>query len=346
MSSQNIDPLAGFWYVAALSEELNQHTVLSRRILDRALVLYRDNGGKPVVAYDRCLHRCGKLSAGGKTANGRLVCPYHGWQYGTQGRLESIPSEGGQEAADARNLKLGTVAVQETEGFIYVCLSVSHQTPPPFSMPGWNDQRIKRVRLVNDFENSVTNCVENFVDVPHTATVHARIFRDAKGDAITANVTAQNGVVSVDYAGERSNLGAFAWAINPRGLPVSHQDYFHAPNITHVCYGIGKSRFLITSQCTPVRHGLTRVYTELAWEFGWLTPFAGPFVRRQAQAVIAQDQAVLKDQWQVINERPGGFLESPADVIHLYIHEIRAAVESGQDLASLPTHRTEIRFWV
>jgi phenylpropionate dioxygenase-like ring-hydroxylating dioxygenase large terminal subunit len=193
--------------------------------------------------------------------------------------------------------------------------------------------------------------VENFVDVPHTAYVHPGVFRTPRAEPITAAITREKGEVRVEYFGERSNLGWFARVLNPRSRAVRHIDRFIAPNITHVRYEIGRSILLITSQAVPETATRTRVHTELAWRLGPLTPFAGPFVRVQGQRVIDQDKRVLRDQMDVLADRPTPanewpFIDTQADLIHAHIHALRAAIERGDDPAALPPERANIEFWV
>ncbi|MBL8551696.1 MAG: Rieske 2Fe-2S domain-containing protein [Hyphomonadaceae bacterium] len=330
---------AHYWMVAAESRALHAGAVIGRRICNVALVLYRDPDGTPIAAPDRCLHRCGKLSAG-TARRGVLKCPYHGWAYGAGGRVVAIPSE---DAAGP--FRLPVYETCERDGYVYVRLDRGVESAP-FAMPHYRARGFGRVRLVNVFENTVTNCAENFVDVPHTVSVHPGIFRQARAEKINATVAVERGEVRVEYFGERTNLGWFAFALNPRGLPVRHIDRFIAPNITHVRYEIGRSVFLITSQSVPETATRTRVHTELAWRLGALTPFAAPFVRIQGQRVIDQDKRVLADQMDVIADRPGPFIDTSADLIHAHIHALRAAVEAGEDPAALPSQRSNIEFYV
>lgn len=335
-----------YWYVAAESAEVSLRSVVAARILDHALVLFRDRQGDAVALRDRCLHRCGKLSSGRMIEAGRLACPYHGWVYDGSGRIVSIPAEGGADAAAARNLRVPSLRTCERDGYIYVCLKPDALTGEPFAYPWRSDRRFASVRLKNVFLNDVTNCVENFVDVPHTASVHPGIFRRAKGELIHADVTVKDGSVSVDYKGERRNLGTFAWLLNSRGLDINHRDCFLAPNVTHVRYEVGAFSFYITSQSTPVSTAETLVYTELAYDFGWLTPVAGAVVRRQGQRVIDQDRRVLADQMEVLKDRPAAFTHTAPDIIHKFIHEIRDAVLAGRDPRAVPERRAHVSFLV
>ena len=71
---------ADFWYIVALSEQLQPNKVLPRTVLGEWLAIFRGEDGQPVALRDRCLHRNSRLSSG-NICNGALQCPYHGWVY-------------------------------------------------------------------------------------------------------------------------------------------------------------------------------------------------------------------------------------------------------------------------
>jgi len=292
------------------------------------------------------LHRCGKLSKGRIIDPGTLQCPYHGWRYDGAGRVVSIPSEGGEAAARNRRLRSPPIASAERDGFVHACLEPDDGAREPFAMPHFADPDWRRVRLQNRFANTVTNCVENFIDIPHTVFVHPKIFRRTERRQLIARIRRRGDVVEVDYDGEERNLGSFSWFLNPRRHPVRHRDSFFAPNVTHVRYDIGDKTLFITSHSVPVDDRQTLVYTDLTWRFGLWTPFVGSLVRRQARKVIDQDIQVLNDQMDVLRCSGPGFLDTPADRIHALVTEIREAIGDGRDPSQLPEREFAIEFYI
>src|SRR4051812_46651236 len=95
--------LVNHWYIACLSGELKSAPI-RRVIYERAYVLFRDESGKPGCLPDRCLHRAAQLSEG-TCEKGRLVCPYHGWNYDTAGNVVAIPSEGPCDVAPGSRVR-------------------------------------------------------------------------------------------------------------------------------------------------------------------------------------------------------------------------------------------------
>lgn len=80
------------WYVAATSDEVTR-TPLSRKLLDKPVLLYRQEDGTPVALFDRCPHRGYPLSAG-KLVGNNIQCGYHGLEFGPDGSCQHIPSGG------------------------------------------------------------------------------------------------------------------------------------------------------------------------------------------------------------------------------------------------------------
>src|SRR5690606_1143377 len=167
---------ADFWYVVEEARNLRRGQVIGRRVLGEWLAVFRDASGKACAMKDRCLHRSAQLSRG-SAKGGQLTCPYHGWTYDGDGRVTRIPS------LRPAPKKLGnrcapTFETREQDGYVYVRLA---QAPEhrfePFAMPKYGAPGYKTLRLQNRFANNVTNCAENFVDIPHTAFVHEKIFR-------------------------------------------------------------------------------------------------------------------------------------------------------------------------
>lgn len=335
-----------YWYILCQSSELKKDEPMSKTILDEWVVVFRDENNNPKAFQDRCIHRNFQLSKG-QVKNGCLKCPYHGWTFDKEGTVVDIPSEG-ENFKIAKSRKVKTFEVMEKDDFIYVRLE-SHPTidTEPFSFPKYKEKGYKTIRLFNKFENNVTNCAENYVDVPHTVFVHDKIFRVPKQERIDAVVERQDGVVKIEYKNEKDNFGWFSWFLNPSREPIYHADYFHSPNVTSVVYKFGsKKEFYISSHCIPINDQVTHVYTDLTFNFGLWNLIAGPMVKYQGQAVIDQDIVVLNNQMKTIKKYGTDFQNSRADIVHVLIESLREEIEKGKDPMALPYKKHEFEFWV
>ncbi len=338
-----------FWYVVAQSAELGPKTVLRRKVLGEWMAVFRGDGGHPAALRDRCMHRNAPLSKG-MVNDGLLQCPYHGWVYDGAGTVVAVPAEGEKFKASKRRCAV-SYPVIERDGFVYARLDKdAPEDIQPYSMPHWGERGWKHVRLVNRFRNNVTNCAENFIDVPHTVYVHDKIFRVQRSQKVDATIRRTNGSVQVEYHGETSNLGWFSWFLNPKGSPIEHRDNFYMPNVTEVEYTFSENRRLyIISQTVPEEDHECVVYTSLTYDFGpfsqWpLSEIAGRILGWQGQKVIDQDIDALHDQMDVIGKYGEAFNNTAADAIHVLVESIRDELLAGRDPRALPEKSRQHQF--
>src|SRR3954467_4044566 len=74
------------WHAVVRSVDVSDRP-LPVTLCGEELVVWRGGDGAAHAAPDLCPHRQALLS-GGTIVDGRLQCPYHGWQFGSEGRCE------------------------------------------------------------------------------------------------------------------------------------------------------------------------------------------------------------------------------------------------------------------
>jgi phenylpropionate dioxygenase-like ring-hydroxylating dioxygenase large terminal subunit len=103
---------------AALAEA---GSYVARDIAGAALVAVRGEDAQVAVFRNACRHRGMRLADGSGCAKA-LVCPYHGWSYGLDGRLRHIPHAAGFPGLDSNAHGLVPVAAEERGGLVFVTL--------------------------------------------------------------------------------------------------------------------------------------------------------------------------------------------------------------------------------
>jgi nitrite reductase/ring-hydroxylating ferredoxin subunit len=78
------------WYVFCASRELG-HKPLARKALGRELVAFRTPGGRVGVLLGQCVHMGARL-AEGQVVGECLRCPFHHWEFDSDGRCWRIPA--------------------------------------------------------------------------------------------------------------------------------------------------------------------------------------------------------------------------------------------------------------
>ena len=157
------------WYVAAWSHEVARELV-TRRICDEPVCLYRTSGGDPVAMIDRCPHRLAPLSLGHLDGDA-VQCMYHGITFDATGTCVRVP---GQD--DFRNVApVQTFPVVDRWGWLWIWMGDPARADVSLipdahwlAEPGWTP-----VGGVMHFNANYQLLVDNLLDLSHEAFTHA-----------------------------------------------------------------------------------------------------------------------------------------------------------------------------
>lgn len=94
------------------------------------VVLVRDNDGRIRAFHNTCRHRGSRVCTAEKGMSARLVCPYHQWTYGLDGKLLFARQMGDDFDASQHSLK--PVACESVAGYVFICLADEPQEFAPF----------------------------------------------------------------------------------------------------------------------------------------------------------------------------------------------------------------------
>jgi vanillate O-demethylase monooxygenase subunit len=285
--------LARHWYPIAYSDEvLNQP--LARTLLDQPLILYRTTGRQVVVARDLCIHRGVPLHLGRQEGD-ELVCVYHGFRYGVDGRCTKIPAQ--PDLGIPKKLCLETYASIERYGIIWTCL-----VPDPALssvLPDWPELEDSAYRMMHDAppEWNVTagRQLENFIDVGHFSWIHAGTFGNRDTPEVPLyEVERRPHGFHVEYPYLAANRSAAALGESPTIQRRMTYD-LHLPLACRLTIDFGEGRrHLIFDAPTPVSRRRTRIFFFIARNFDHHVP------ARQLldweNAILAEDKPIVESQ--------------------------------------------------
>jgi phenylpropionate dioxygenase-like ring-hydroxylating dioxygenase large terminal subunit len=179
------------WHVVARSEDIQSGTLTPAKLLDRDLVIWRNQDGQVLVWNDRCPHRSIPLSSG-QIVNDTVVCAYHGLVFNAAGQCITVPAH--PDYTPPKQACVATFAAQEKYGLVYACLGEPINTISAF--PEWDDPDYRRC-LSGPYscQTSGLRAIENFLDVSHFPFVHPGTLGDVDYPVV-ADYT-----VSTDAAG-------------------------------------------------------------------------------------------------------------------------------------------------
>ncbi|QIL72168.1 aromatic ring-hydroxylating dioxygenase subunit alpha [Diaphorobacter sp. HDW4B] len=162
------------WHPVAQSHEVLQDAPLSVKLLDQAVVLWRNNEGAVQAFVDRCPHRGARLSMG-RVENGHLECPYHGWQFASGGQCVKVPAA--PDFVPPATQRVKSFDVQEAYGLVWVRLQEGEaENANAAALPAFAAEADAHLRKVNcgpyDVAASAPRIIENFLDMSHFGFVH------------------------------------------------------------------------------------------------------------------------------------------------------------------------------
>jgi phenylpropionate dioxygenase-like ring-hydroxylating dioxygenase large terminal subunit len=187
----DLEALRQCWHPVAYAHELGTEP-LRVRLLGEALVLWRDSAGAPHALVDLCIHRGTALSLG-RVVGDQLMCPYHGWRYGTDGRCKAIP-----QLADPTRVpgkaRVEAFACQERYGLLWVAMAEARwplPEIPELESSEWTVVRTGPYQWASDASRQV----ENFTDFGHFPWVHPGLLGDPSRPVVPKHTVETDGHV-------------------------------------------------------------------------------------------------------------------------------------------------------
>lgn len=211
------------WFQIGWSHEYPPGTVQPLKYFGEDLVAYRTETGKLIVSGAFCPHFGAHLGYGGKVAGECIQCPFHGWQWGPDGRNAAIP----YSVKLNRSKQLVHRQVRELDGIIFMWHSADGAGPlwEPPNVPELSDgdgfyspyphgciyherqPLYPQFILENNVDYAHLDYVHEWDDVPKAepATESEWVFRSA----FTGSVTTKAGTINLEMENLLYGVGFF-----------------------------------------------------------------------------------------------------------------------------------------
>ncbi len=159
------------WFRVGYTAELAKGDIKPLSYLGRELVLFRTESGDPVVLDAFCPHLGAHLGHGGKVKGEHVECPFHAWQFGTDGQVRLVPYANKVPA----RARVRAWDLRERNGQIYIWHHAAGAAPqwelpelPEVGSPDWTEpyRRTWRIKTRNQ------ELAENAVDTAHFRYLH------------------------------------------------------------------------------------------------------------------------------------------------------------------------------
>lgn len=233
------------WFQVCYSDELEIGGVMRKHYFGRELVVFRTESGVVQVLNAHCVHLGANLAVGGRVIGEHIRCPFHAWEYGTDGFCKHIPYSSNVPKAAA----VPAWPTHEEAGIVYFWHSAEGNDAhwdvpaiPEYGDDAWNGY----LRYQWILKTTIQEVCENAVDAAHIPAVHSN----------------GNAMPPVDYEWNENSFN-FNFRFGDAGMNSSHGAAKH-----HGTYyglglsisrseGMGSSMFLTTR--TPIDENMLEV---------------------------------------------------------------------------------------
>ncbi len=299
------------WFVVARSADLEEGKAIPAKLLGTELVLWR-SGDKVMAWRDLCVHRGTRLSIG-EVKDGRIICPYHGWNYDKSGKCTHIPAM--PDITPPVRARVMAFKAKEQYGFIWVCMGEPKQDIPPF--PEWEKNSFRK-QIVGPYEfgGSPFRTIENFTDIPHFPFVHPMI----NGDPSRPDVIGDYDVTLDENGLKMSPIDVWQPYADHRGVPAMTKYHYtiFRPLSAYFAKETGDGNmFCMMLSATPLTEESCLVWLLVAINFGDEVT--------EEQIIDRQDQVFAQDKWIVESQRPAKIPLDLQDELHLRVDKYSVA---------------------
>ena len=310
------------WYAVVESREVLTQKPVGIRRLGESLVFWRDGQGQISVMKDRCPHRSSALSLG-RIVDGRIQCPFHGFEFNTEGVCELIPANG-RSTTPPKVFACQNYPVQEAFGFIWVWFGKPQDQYPP--LPWFpNLESMEYQTFQKTWDVDITRSIEGLLDVSHLPFVHPHTI--GRGYETLVNgpyTTIEDDTIRV-WIDNQPDAGVSA--VKPSQLPTPSGPAsleFRFPNLWQLNLGPATK---VVNVIAPVDDGKCVIYIRTyvkTWVSKHLTRLIAWVSNLFNLYVLSEDYSVIRSQTPKVSDLNIGERFIPADrPIAIYLQHRR-----------------------
>ena len=154
-------------------------------LLGESLFVIRGDDGQVRAFANVCRHRASRLVEGSSGCARKLVCPYHAWTYGLDGRLTGVPMRGDYPGLRLEEHGLVALDIEIWRGFVFVRLEGDGPTvaammaPVEAEIAPYRFEELTALGRVTMRPRAVNwkNVADNYSDGLHIAVAHPGLKR-------------------------------------------------------------------------------------------------------------------------------------------------------------------------
>lgn len=320
------------WYPVLEPREVKRKPLTVER-LGVLLVFWRSSDGRLHAQRDRCPHLGASLGRG-QIVGDTLVCPFHGFAFGTDGHCHLAPALG-RHSRIPKGLAVQTLLVREAHDLVWLWwgdVTLASETLPFFEelAQGWHHHSFSTQWPVH-----YTRAIENQMDVAHLPFVHHNTIGAGGRTVVEGPHVETHGTEIRVWATARRDDGSplrSADALAQAAQQRPPTQILRLPGCWLLNISASLKLFLVF---VPVNEHCTRYYLRSCWRFGprWLAPAIGWLIGLSNRYILNQDRAVVITQTPADSSQARGDQLIGADLAIAQFRRVHAQLLANGDPA-------------
>ncbi|WP_437223250.1 SRPBCC family protein [Planctomicrobium sp. SH661] len=237
---------ADSWHLVATGSQLQRHGEFVAVELLGIPVVVRNFDGELVALRNVCAHRQSLLATKPSGCSPTLKCPYHGWEYGADGRTRKLPGASNFPKFDHAHYCLDKFPLEKCGDLVFVRLSSEGPTLREWigerfeTLEQWFSTRSHHLAMHRRFDYPANwkIPVENSLESYHIPFVHPNTFHEDPAEANSTHLFYDTGTCFtspfhpprlIDWVLDRAEVGVLRFlGQTPTGIYHHHHIF---PNL-------------------------------------------------------------------------------------------------------------------
>jgi phenylpropionate dioxygenase-like ring-hydroxylating dioxygenase large terminal subunit len=281
------------WYVIGTPGDFIANKPKKVTVWSKNYIVWKNIDGKYNCLDDVCSHKGASLS-GGKIHNNCAVCPYHGYEFNSNGTLVKVP---GLNFQSSHIYDVSKYSIIEKNGWVYLNTMQTNISEPEMAINIFEEEEFAKnfsvVYLNMDFDCYSRILSENSLDVMHIGFVHT--FGNKERPAPTYEnppklVSPFHYKTSYEYESGKDSIVKKVFNINT--LKIENEFILPHTTVARVIFGDYIST--VITFALPLSENKSRLFVKTYRNF-WNNDMGDALTRKLMYNTMLQDKVVVEN---------------------------------------------------
>lgn len=284
------------WYVVLETKEIKKGKITCVKRLGQKVIFWRDTAGTAHCIADRCCHRGASLGCG-HVIEDKVQCPFHGFEFGGDGKVTYIPANG-KKAPVGSQYSVESYLLKEAHGFVWMWWGDPKNATDTLPFFDSLSSGYSYSTLQDHWPVHYTRCIENQLDCVHLPFVHRTTIGKSNKTIVDGPKVTLEGNLLRFYVHNTLDEG------NTLAKDAEDLEDYHSYSsleflYPHLWHNVISDQVRAFAAFVPIDEENTTIYLRFYQKFlsvPLLTPFVNFLGKEFSKIILHQDKRVVITQ--------------------------------------------------